>query len=40
VLRNIESSVPKAKAAKAEDLIDDSILKRLDQSGFIDNLYR
>lgn len=40
VLRNIESSVPKAKTAKAEDLLDDSILKRIDQSGFIDNLYR
>jgi len=40
VLRNIESTVPKAKTAKAEDLIDDSILRRIDQSGFIDNLYR
>ena len=40
VLRNIESTVPKAKTAKAEDLIDDSVLRRLDQSGFIDNLYR
>ena len=39
-LRNIESTVPKAKTAKAEDLIDDSVLRRLDQSGFIDNLYR
>jgi NitT/TauT family transport system substrate-binding protein len=40
VLRNIESSVPKAKTAKAEDLIDDSVLRRLDQSGFIDQLYK
>ena len=40
VLRNIESTVPKAKTAKAEDLIDDSVLRRIDQSGFIDNLYR
>src|SRR5712692_210648 len=40
VLRNIESTVPKAKNAKAEDLIDDSVLKRLDQSGFIDGLYK
>lgn len=40
VLRNIESSVPKAKTAKAEDLIDDAVLKRLDQSGFIDGLYK
>jgi NitT/TauT family transport system substrate-binding protein len=40
VLRNVESTVPKAKTVKAEDLIDESILRRLDQSGFIDNLYR
>jgi NitT/TauT family transport system substrate-binding protein len=40
VLRNIESAVPKAKSAKAEDLIDDSVLRRLDQSGFIDGLYK
>ena len=40
VLRNIENTVPKAKNAKAEDLIDDSVLKRLDQSGFIDGLYK
>jgi NitT/TauT family transport system substrate-binding protein len=40
VLRNIESTVPKAKTAKAEDLVDDSVLRKLDQSGFIDALYR
>ncbi len=40
VLRNIETTVPKAKNAKAEDLVDDSVLRKLDQSGFIDNLYR
>jgi NitT/TauT family transport system substrate-binding protein len=40
VLRNIESTVPKAKTAKAEDLIDDSVLRGLDQSGFIDQLYK
>ena len=40
VLRNIESTVPKAKNAKAEDLVDDSVIRKLDQSGFIDNLYR
>ena len=28
VLRNIESTVPKAKTVKAEDLIDDSVLRR------------
>ena len=37
VLRNIEGTIPKAKTAKAEDLIDDSIMRRLDQSGFIDS---
>jgi len=40
VLRNIESTVPKAKTVRAEDLVDDSVMKRLDQSGFIDALYR
>jgi NitT/TauT family transport system substrate-binding protein len=40
VLRNLESTIPKAKGAKAEDLVDDSVLRKLDQSGFIDALYR
>jgi NitT/TauT family transport system substrate-binding protein len=40
VLRNIESTVPKAKNAKAKDFVDDSVLRRLDQSGFIDSLYK
>jgi NitT/TauT family transport system substrate-binding protein len=40
VLRNIESTLPKAKTVKAEDLIDDSFVKRLDQIGFIDSLYK
>ena len=40
VLRNIESTVPKAKTIKPEDLIDDTLLKKIDQSGFIDGLYR
>jgi NitT/TauT family transport system substrate-binding protein len=40
VLRNVESTIPKAKTVKPEELIDDSILRRLDQSGFIDALYR
>jgi hypothetical protein len=39
VLRNVESTIPKAKTVKPEELIDDSILRRLDQSGFIDALY-
>jgi NitT/TauT family transport system substrate-binding protein len=40
VLRNLESTLPKAKGAKAEDLVDDSVMKKIDQSGFIDALYR
>ncbi len=40
VLRNLESTLPKAKAIRAEDLVDDSIIRRLDESGFIDSLYR
>jgi NitT/TauT family transport system substrate-binding protein len=40
VLRNVESTIPKAKGARPEELIDDSIIRRLDQSGFIDALYR
>jgi NitT/TauT family transport system substrate-binding protein len=39
VLRNVEATLPKAKSAKPEELIDDSIIRRLDQSGFIDALY-
>ena len=40
VLRIVERTVPKARTAKAEDLIDESIMRKLDASGFIDNLYR
>jgi hypothetical protein len=40
VLRNLESTLPKAKGARAEDLVDDSVMRKLDQSGFIDALYR
>jgi ABC-type nitrate/sulfonate/bicarbonate transport system substrate-binding protein len=40
VLRIVETTVPKAKNAKPEDFIDDSIMKKLDQSGFIDALYK
>ncbi len=40
VLRNLESTIPKAKTAKAEDFIDDSVIKKLDESGFIDSLYK
>ena len=34
VLRNIESTVPKAKTAKAEDLVDDSVFRKLDAERF------
>jgi NitT/TauT family transport system substrate-binding protein len=40
VLRNLESTLPRAKGVKAEDLVDESVLRKLDQSGFIDALYR
>jgi ABC-type nitrate/sulfonate/bicarbonate transport system substrate-binding protein len=40
VLRNIESTIPRAKTIKPEELIDESIMRQLDQSGFIDALYR
>jgi NitT/TauT family transport system substrate-binding protein len=40
VLRNLEKTIPKAKTTKAEDLVDDTVLRKLDQSGFIDQLYR
>ena len=40
VLRNLESTIPKARTVQAEDLIDDTIMRRIDQSGFIDGLYK
>jgi NitT/TauT family transport system substrate-binding protein len=40
VLRNLESTLPKAKGVKGEDLVDDSVMRKLDQSGFIDALYK
>lgn len=40
VLRIVEKTVPKAKNTKPEDFIDDSIMRKLDQSGFIDGLYK
>ncbi|HUK40200.1 MAG TPA: ABC transporter substrate-binding protein [Candidatus Acidoferrales bacterium] len=40
VLKTLENTLPKAKNVRPEDLIDESVLRRLDQSGFIDNLYR
>lgn len=40
VLRIVEKTVPKAKNANPEELINDSIMRKLDQSGFIDALYK
>jgi len=33
-------SVPKAAGIKYEDVVDNSILDKLDKSGFIDGLYK
>jgi hypothetical protein len=42
-LRNIQRLMklrnPKIGNAKVEDLVDDQILRRLDESGFIDKLF-
>jgi hypothetical protein len=42
-LRNIQRLMklrnPKMGNAKVEDLVDDQILRRLDESGFIDKLF-
>ena len=40
VLRIIEKTVPKAKDANPEELINDSVIKKIDESGFIDKLYK
>jgi hypothetical protein len=43
-LRNIQRIMstinPKASHAKVEEIIDNSIVRKLDESGFIDGLYR
>ena len=39
VVRLMKRSNPKVERVKAEQLIDDRILKKLDQSGFIDEMY-
>ncbi len=39
-LKTILASDPKAKAAKAEDFVDLRFIKELDDSGYIDKLYR
>jgi hypothetical protein len=39
-LRVVEKTVPKAKDANPEELINDSVVKKIDESGFIDKLYK
>jgi ABC-type nitrate/sulfonate/bicarbonate transport system substrate-binding protein len=39
IVRLMKLRNPKVEKVKAQDLIDDRILKRLDQSGFIDEMY-
>jgi NitT/TauT family transport system substrate-binding protein len=40
VLRIVEKTVPKAKDASPEELINDSVMQKIDESGFIDKLYK
>jgi NitT/TauT family transport system substrate-binding protein len=40
ILEPLAQTDPKAKAAKPEDFVDMSFIKELDQSGFIDSLYK
>lgn len=40
VLNTLAEKDPKARAVKPEDLVDTRFIKELDQSGFIDSLYR
>ena len=40
ILEPLAQTDPKAKAAKPEDFVDMSFIKELDESGFIDELYR
>ena len=40
ILTEVAKSVPKAASLKYEDVVDISILERLDKSGFIDALYK
>ena len=39
-LKTILASDPKAKGAKAEDFVDLRFIKELDDSGYIDKLYK
>ena len=40
ILDQLSQKNPKAKTAKPEDFIDTTILEEIDQSGFIDQLYK
>jgi NitT/TauT family transport system substrate-binding protein len=40
VISEVAKSVPKAAALKYEDVVDVSIMEKLDKSGFIDSLYK
>jgi NitT/TauT family transport system substrate-binding protein len=40
VISEVAKSVPKAAGIKYEDVVDNSIIEKLDQSGFIDGLYK
>jgi ABC-type nitrate/sulfonate/bicarbonate transport system substrate-binding protein len=40
VLEMLSERTPKARTAKPEDFVDARFIKELDESGFIDNLYR
>jgi len=39
-IKTILSTEPKGKAAKPEDFVDSSFIKALDDSGYIDGLYK
>jgi ABC-type nitrate/sulfonate/bicarbonate transport system substrate-binding protein len=40
ILESLATTDPKAKAAKPEDFVDMHFIKELDESGFIDTLYK
>ena len=40
ILASLAETDPKAKAAKPEDFVDIRFIKELDESGFVDELYK
>jgi hypothetical protein len=40
IITEVGKEVPKAASLKFEDVVDASIIQKLDKSGFIDNLYK